>query len=415
MPERDHYRRTSCRLCGATRLTLSFALTPTPPANAFVCADELDQAQPTYPLELFLCDECGHLQLLDVVNARLLFENYVYVSGTSPKFVDHFREYAAEVAAQQQLARGDLVVEIGSNDGTLLRFFKEAGARTLGIDPAREIAARATENGIETWPTFFSPAVAAEVKAQHGSAGLVCANNVFAHIDDLSGAVEGIRTLLSPHGSFVFEVSYLLDVFNKTLFDTIYHEHLDYHRVGPLRRFFRANGMELVDVKRVDTHGGSMRGFVRILDGSQPVGPAVDELEAVERDAGLHDPATYRQFAARIEASRRELTALLRGLKDDGQRIAGYGAPAKATTLMYHFGLGSDVIEFIVDDSPWKEGLYTPGLHVPVVAPSALYERPLDYVVVLAWNFAEQIIAQHAAFAEAGGRFIVPLPKLQVR
>ena len=413
------HRRTACRLCGSAQLESVLSLTPTPPANAFVPASALEERQDTYPLDVHLCGDCGHLQLLDVIDARALFEEYLYVSGTSPVMVAHLRDYAAHVIERLALKPGDLVVEIGSNDGTLLGFFQQAGMRVLGIDPARNIVARATEDGIETLAEFFTPALAARILKSHGPAAAICANNVCAHIDDLKGVIEGVRGLLAPDGLFIFEVSYLLDVYENRLFDTIYHEHLDYHRVGPLRRFFRENGMAFVDAQRVSTQGGSLRGFVRSAgsdgEGGGEEGAAVDELEALERAAGLEKPETYRLFAAQIEHRRVELTALLKGLKAEGKMVAGYGAPAKATTLMYHFGLGRDVIEFIVDDNPLKQGLYSPGLHVPVLAVDALYERRPDYVVVLAWNFADSIVAAHPAFTEAGGRFVIPLPNLTIR
>jgi SAM-dependent methyltransferase len=409
------HRRTACRLCGNARLACVLSLTPTPPANALVPASALEERQDTYPLDVHLCGDCGHLQLLDVIDARVLFENYLYVSGTSSIMVAHLRDYAARVIERLSLKPGDLVVEIGSNDGTLLGFFQRAGMRVLGVDPAREIAMQATESGIETLADFFTPALAARIRESHGPATAICANNVFAHIDDLKGVIRGVRNLLAPDGLFIFEVSYLLDVYEKRLFDTIYHEHLDYHRVEPLRRFFRENGMAFVDAQRVSMQGGSLRGFAKVANGSGEVGAAVDELQALERAAGLANPETFRRFAAQIDRRRVELTALLKCLKADGKTVAGYGAAAKSTTLMNQFGLGRDFIEFIVDDNPLKQGLYSPGLHVPVLPANALYERRPDYVVVLAWNFAEEIIAAHVAFTQAGGRFVIPLPDLTIR
>ncbi|MBI5163369.1 MAG: methyltransferase domain-containing protein, partial [Magnetospirillum sp.] len=227
-------RRSTCRLCGGAALTPVLSLAPTPPANAFVPAALAGREQARYPLDVAFCEGCGHVQLLDVVDPRALFEDYVYVSGTSPLFVKHFADYAAEVRGRFQPPPGSLVVDIGSNDGTLLRFFKDAGHDVLGIDPARDIARRACESGIETLCGFFTPQLAAGIGIAHGHAAVITANNVFAHIDDLAGVVNGIADLLAPEGVVVFEVSYLADVFEKTLFDTIYHEHLDYHSVGPL-------------------------------------------------------------------------------------------------------------------------------------------------------------------------------------
>ena len=408
------HRRSTCRLCGDGRLANVLSLEPTPPANAFVPETALGMAQQRFPLDLFLCQACGHLQMLDVVDPRALFENYVYVSGTSPVFVRHFEEYAKAVSARFRPPADGLVVDIGSNDGTLLGMFKRGGHRVLGIDPAREIAAAATVAGIETIEGFFTPDLAGEIRRERGTAAVVTANNVFAHIDDLAGVVQGVRHLLADDGVFVFEVSYLLDVFEKTLFDTVYHEHLAYHAVKPLIPFFAANGMELIEAWRVDSHGGSLRGVAQVAGGPHGLGASVGEALAREEELGLQTAAAFHAFAGRIEALKAELGGLLQGLKAEGLSIAGFGAPAKATTLMYHFGIGPDLIDFIVDDSPLKQGLYTPGMHVPVLSSAAIADRRPDVLVVLAWNFARPIIEKNAAFREAGGRFIIPLPQVEL-
>ena len=306
------------------------------------------------------------------------------------------------------------MVDIGSNDGTLLRFFKEGGRRILGVDPAREITDQARASGIPTIVEFFTPALAARIRDEHGPASVITSNNVIAHIDDLAAVMHGISHLLAPDGVFVFEVSYLADVVEKTLFDTIYHEHLDYHSVGPLVGFFSRCGLELIEAERVDTHGGSLRGVVQRKGGPRAVGSSVARALAQEKALELDRPATFRDFAAHIETLKAELIGLLKKLKAEGKRIAGFGAPAKTTTLMYHFGFEPGMIDFIVDDSPLKQGHFTPGMHIPVVPTQQLYERRPDYAVILAWNFAEPIMAKHAAFREGGGRFIIPLPKVHV-
>ncbi|MBI4678530.1 MAG: class I SAM-dependent methyltransferase [Elusimicrobia bacterium] len=408
-------RRTDCRLCGGSKLVEVLKLTPTPPANAFVKASEISRPQQTFPLDFFLCQDCGHLQLLDVVDPAVLFEDYVYVSGTSPVFVKHFETYAESVISRFSVQPGSLVVDIGSNDGTLLRFFKDAGMKALGVDPAKEIARGATASGIETLPVFFTGKLAGELRVQRGPASVVTANNVFAHADDLKGMLSGVRALLADDGVFVFEVSYLLDVYTKTLFDTMYHEHLAYHSVRPLRDFFKAHGMELISAIRVESHGGSLRGVAQLAGGPRRPDPSVDELIALEAKLGLQTAESLKSFGAKIDAVKTSLQKLLKDLKGQGKSIAGFGAPAKATTLMYHFGLGPDLIDFIVDDSPWKQGLYSPGLHVPVTASQAIYERNPDCLLILAWNFAEPIMAKHKAFSDRGGRFIIPLPEVSVK
>ncbi|MBF0143301.1 MAG: class I SAM-dependent methyltransferase [Magnetococcales bacterium] len=408
----NSFRRVRCRLCDGNRLTPVLSLTPTPPANAFVPASAVGVPQALFPLDLDFCETCAHVQLGEVVDPRLLFEHYVYVSGTSPLFVAHFERYCRWVMERYTPAAGGLVVDIGSNDGTLLGFFQQAGMRVLGIDPAIAISQEATRRGIETLTGFFSPGLAREIGLGRGKAEVITANNVFAHIDDLAAIVAGIRDLLTPEGVFVFEVSYLLDVYQGTLFDTIYAEHLSYHTVKPLRRFFAALGLTLIHCERVDSHGGSLRGVARLATGSRPIDASVEALVALEEASGLDRAATFIDFGARIDAIRQELTGLLKGIKAAGKRIAAFGAPAKATTLMFHFGLGPDIIDFIVDDSPLKQGLFSPGLHVPVLPSQTLYEQRPDYVLILAWNFAGPIMKNHEAFRAGGGRFIVPLPKV---
>jgi len=408
------HHRDECRLCGAMDLVSVVKLPPTPPANAFVPTEQLSKSQPSYPLDVYFCRSCGHLQLLDVVNPEILFRDYVYVSGTSSSFVRHFQTYAEDCIARFTPPLGGLVVDIGSNDGSLLQFFKVAGMSVLGIDPARKIAADATARGLETWPEFLDAEIAARILAEKGPASIVTANNVFAHVDDLDGLTGCIRDLLAPDGVFVFEVSYAADVHANVLFDTIYHEHLDYHTVAPLVPFFDAHGLELFSARRVNTHGGSLRGYVQRACGPQKPDGSVAALIADERSRDLDKVSGWTEFACRIDSLGKELTAVLAKLKADGKRIAAFGAPAKATTLMYRFGLNKETIDYIVDDSPLKQGLFTPGKHVPVVASSHMVEAWPDYMVILAWNFADAIIANHREYLNKGGHFIVPLPELRI-
>ena len=408
-------RRITCRLCGSQNLTQILNLCATPPANSFVSENELTEEQPLFPLEVFFCEDCAHVQLLDVVNPELLFNNYVYVSGTSPVFVKHFQEYANSIMSEY-IPSGNqkLVVDIGSNDGTLLKQFKSNGLNVLGVDPARTIAAKASAEGVKTLPSFFSRSLANKIRSEYGVAHIITANNVFAHADDLSDITKGIHDLLATDGVFVFEVSYLADVFSGTLFDTIYHEHLAYHSVKPLQRFFRDHGLEIISAKRVDTHGGSLRGVVQLLGGPHTMDKSVHQLFREEARMGLHNAEKLKNFGREISYIRRELTGVLGSLKAAGKTICGFGAPAKATTLMYHFNIGPDILDFIVDDSPLKQGLYSPGMHIPILSSSAIYNRKPDVILILAWNFANSIIDQHAEYLSRGGNFIVPLPKVEI-
>lgn len=398
-----------CRLCLSKLPTVaSLLLNPTPPANEFVSNPE--EVQDIFPLDLFTCSECGHVQLPYVVSPERLFRNYVYVSGTSPVFRQHFESYAKDMIQKFDLGPKDLVLEIGSNDGTLLRFFKQAGIRVLGIDPATAIAKQATADGIPTWNDFFNAGVADRILQEYGSPKLILANNVYAHVEDMIGLTSCIHELLPGDGAFVFEVSYLLDVYQKCLFDTIYHEHLSYHHVIPLIPFFTRLGLELYDVERVDSHGGSLRGYVR-KHSEQSISFNVKRLIDAELFVFGPGKTPFEHLARRIEEANTRLCTRLRQVKSKNKRVAAFGAPAKATTLMYQFDLGRESIDFVVDDSPQKQGLFTPGKHIPVVKSETLYSQKPDFTVILAWNFADSIIRKHQAYLDQGGTFIVPLPE----
>ncbi len=408
-----HHRRKTCRLCNGLDLQPVMSLTPTPPANAFVPADRLGEPQPVFPLDLVFCRGCGHVQLLDVVDPEYLFRHYLYVSGTSRVFVEHFRRYAEAMIRRYLPPPPALIVDIGSNDGTLLRQFADRGYTVVGVDPADEIARAATESGIPTLAEFFTPEAAARIRDQYGPASLITANNVFAHTDDLEAVVRGVSLLLGAGAVFAFEVSYFADVIQKTLFDTIYHEHLSYHTVGPLVRFFATCGLELIRAERVETHGGSIRCVVQAAGGPRAPDGSVARAVERERRLGLGRPETIIEFSGRIDALRREFRNLVGDLKAGGRAFAGYGAPAKATTLMYHFGIGPETVDFIVDDSPLKQHLFTPGLHIPVLPADELYRRRPQEVIVLAWNFAAPILEAHEGFRKMGGHFIIPAPVLR--
>jgi SAM-dependent methyltransferase len=407
--------KDTCRLCRSKNLQFLFGLEATPPANEFLSAIPADGAQDHFPLDVYQCCDCGHVQLVHCVDPERLFRNYVYVSGTSPVFVKHFENYAAEVIRYVPLAAGDRVLDVGSNDGSLLSFFKRAGMQVLGIDPARKIAEDATSRGIPTWPEFFTSDLAKRIRQEFGTVKIVTANNMFAHADGLPDILDGMASLLDPKGIFVFEVSYLLDVIERNLFDTIYHEHLSYHSVKPLVSFMQRHGLELVRVQRVDSHGGSIRCYAAPA-GSRPIDPSVTELIAQEEKAGLYETATYTAYLARINQLGSDLRNLIAKLRGEGKKVAGFGAPAKATTLMYQFGLTAKDLDFIIDDSPLKQDLFSPGRFVPVIDSSVLNDaaRRPDYLVVLAWNFAQPIIKKNQPYQQAGGRFIVPIPQLEI-
>jgi SAM-dependent methyltransferase len=405
------YRCTSCLLCGSKNLELALPLTPSALANDY--SPSPGRVQERYSISLYLCHDCGNVQIEDVVNPDLLFRSYHYVTSSSLGLVEHFRQYAANVVHSIAPPKGSLVIDIGSNDGSLLRAFKDQGMRVMGVDPAAEIARQATASGLETVPEFFTSRLAHELKRRNVQAAVITANNVFAHSDQLPDMADGIAELLAPDGVFCFEVSYLADIIQKMLFDTVYLEHLCYHSVRPLASFFRRHGLDLIDVERIPTKGGSIRGTVQRAAGPRHPSPVIADMIDLELALGLDKVETYRAYADHIAVVKNQLHDLLAKIRATGKSIAGYGASPTVTTLLFHFELG-DKVDFLVDDNPVKHNTFSPGHRIPVYDSKKLYERKADYALVLAWNYSRQIMEKHRAFTANGGHFIVPLPFLQV-
>lgn len=415
MMNENYYRRENCRLCNHKGLEDVINLTPTPVGNNFLSKNQLNKLETYYPLIVRFCKNCAHIQLADVVNPKILYQDdYKYVSGTSPVFVEHFRQYSKDVLSEYNIPAKSLIADIGSNDGTCLKFFKREGFRVLGIDPANEIAAKATAQGIPTVADFFSESLGKKLLKEHGPAYLITSHNACAHVDDLNGIMRGIQNWLADDGLFIFEVGYVLDVYKNTWFDTIYHEHLDYHSVKPLVPFFEGLDMELLSVKRVSPQGGSIRVHVQKKCGPRHFDSSVPKLIDLEERLGLDRPETFHAFEKKINVVKREILDLMRALKEKGKSIAGYGAPTKSTTLLTHFGMGKDILDFIVDDNPLKQGKFSPGFHIPIMDSEELYKRMPDYLVVLAWNFAESIMEKHREYKNRGGKFILPMPKANI-
>lgn len=419
--------RTDCRLCGSEKLECVWSFGETPLANNYRTPDEVAQGvfEPMAPLHISCCQDCHLVQLIDVVDPDLLFKHYLYVSSTSPSFVRHFEDYAKTLIDSFSLTNNSFVVDVGSNDGVLLKPLQAAGIRVVGIDPAENVAAAANAAGLPTVPAYFTPEIARRVKAKHGPADVISANNVFAHTDDVHTFVAAVKELLAPAGVFVFEVQYVKDLIEKNLFDIVYHEHTNYYHITPLITYFERQGITMFDVERVPVHGGSIRVFVG--RGQKPT-KRLQHLLQEEAAADLNTVVPYQTLANRMAENKEKLRSLIDGIKAKSKTIAGYGAPAKATTLMYASGLTGDDILFIVDDAPLKQGRLMPGTHVPIYGPEALYGegphfapppggatrgRP-DYCLVLAWNFAESIMKTHAKFSELGGTWIVPVPEPRI-
>ena len=399
-----------CRLCKSKNLekVLDFGKTPT--ANSFLKKSQLRDKEDFFPLAVNFCKNCGQLQLSHVVSPEIMFRHYVWVSSTSPVTVKHFEEYAKSVFNNLLLKKGDLVVEMGSNDGVLLKPFKKLGMRVLGVDPARNVAKRATKEGIPTLPHFFNTKVAKQIAKKYGRGKVIAANNVFAHINDLDEIVKAVGELLDKDGAFVIEAPYNIDLVEKNLFDIVYHEHLSYLAIKPLDKFFVNHGMQIFDVVKKDVHGGSVRVYVKFKEAKYKVKGSVKKFIDLEKKKKLFNIDTYRRFARKIEENKIKLSKLLRKLKKEKKSIAGYGAPAKSTTLLHHFNLGTETLDFIADDSPFKQGLFTPGKHIPVISPKEIYTKNPDYLLILAWNFADSVMKMHEKYKKAGGKFIIPVP-----
>lgn len=401
--------RETCRLCDGRSLKRAVHLTPTPIADAFVPPSRADTTQDVYPLGLSLCTACGHLQLPHVVDPDVLFRDYIYATDTSVGLVEHFVLLARLLLERSGAASRALAVDIGSNDGSMLAAFRDVGLTPVGVDPARELAKRASAAGLPTLPDYFGADLATRIRDEHGAAAIVTANNVFAHSDSLGDMADGVRILLARDGLFEFEVNYAVDILENFLFDTVYHEHLCYHAVEPLKHFLDRHDLALVDVERNQSKGGSIRCFAQRKDGPLPESPSVASLIDLERDLGVGRLETYRNFQDRIEACATAVRSELGKLRAQGRRIAAYGASPTGTTLEYHFGL-HEFIDVIYDDNSRKHGLQSPGHHIPVKPSEALYQDRPDCIVILAWRYADPIVRRHARYLESGGRFFVPCP-----
>jgi SAM-dependent methyltransferase len=383
----------------------------TPLANAFIPAEKSHAPERTYPLELLFCERCFLLQLSERVDPAVLFRDYVYLTGTSSTMARHHEQLVASQDRRIGLDEETLVVDIASNDGSLLKAFAKKGVRTLGIEPASNLAAIARTAGIDTIDRFFDVDCALAVVSDYGTADLVCANNVLAHVPDLNGFLKGCRLLLGDAGVLSVEVPYLVPLLDHLEYDTIYHEHLSYFSILALREAFTRAGLAIFELEHLPIHGGTVRVLARPGQGSDAT---VEDACEQERARGLDKTATFREFAKRVERNRAELRSLLETLRREGRKVAAYGAPAKGNTLLNYCGIGPELVGYTVDRNPLKVGKLTPGMRIPVMPREHLEKDPPDYLLILPWNLTDEIMEQEASFRKKGGRFVIPIPDPRV-
>ncbi len=401
-----------CRVCNNRNLFTFLQLGPTPVPNGFLEFKQLNKAEKFYPLDLCVCIKCGMVQLAHVVDPIVMFRNYVYIPSTSETMVKHFSGLAQDAAKNLKEHTEKLVIDIGSNDGTLLKAFQQLGFRVLGVDPAKNLAKQAGKEGVETLSNLFTKLEAKRIVKNYGKASIITGTNVVAHVHDLHDFMDGVRYLLEDDGVFIVEFPYLVDLLDKVEFDTVYQEHLSYFAVTPFLKLLKMHQLNIFDIERLSIHGGSIR--IKIDKGERKVNKSVKALIELEKRKEISNIETYLKFRKRVDKIRHQLVQLLWKLKLKNKRIIGYGASAKGNIILNYCRIGPETLDYIVDSIVYKQGKYTPGMHIPIFPEEKLNQDMPDYTLLLAWNFADEIIKKQKNYRQRGGKFILSVPEVRV-
>ena len=415
MDARTVFPGVTCRFCGASHLRPFVNLSMSPPCESFLTAAQLDEVEPFYPLDVRICPSCLLVQLREYIPAEDIFSEYAYFSSYADSWLEHARRYAEDMIARFGLDEKSFVVELASNDGYLLRNFVAKGIPCLGVEPAANVAKVAIRNGVPTCVEFFGKTLAERLVEEFGQADLIAGNNVLAQVPDLNDFVAGIKLLLAPGGIVTIEWPHVLELMRKNQFDTIYHEHYSYFSLFTHERIWERHGMRVFDVERLATHGGSLRVFGCHADDSfKGESERLKALRTQERAAKLDSLEGYADYTSRVERTKRKLMSFLIGARDEGKRIAGYGAPGKGNTLLNFCGIRTDFIDYLVDRSAYKHGRFTPGTHIPIFPPDKLAQTRPDYILILPWNLREEIADQLAYTRQWGAQLVVPIPEVEI-
>jgi 2-polyprenyl-3-methyl-5-hydroxy-6-metoxy-1,4-benzoquinol methylase len=404
-----------CRHCGSV-LDVTFCnLGMSPLANSYLTEAELDQKEIFYPLHAYVCSQCFLVQLKDFETPENIFSNYSYFSSYSDTWLAHVEEYVGKMVKRFGLNGASQVIEIASNDGCLLKFFKQRGVPILGIEPAQNVACVAEHNGVPTLVQFFNQATATALAREGTQADLLLGNNVLAHVPDINEFIRAIKIALKPRGVVTMEFPHLLELMRGVQFDTIYHEHFSYLSMSTVERMFANFGLKVFDVDKLSTHGGSIRVYATHVENEErSPADAVRLLKLEEAEAGLEDTSSYLEFADQVKRSKRAVLRFLIESREQGKTIVGYGAPAKGNTLLNYCGVGTDLVDYTVDRSPHKQGMFLPGTHIPIYGPDIIRKTKPDYILILPWNIKDEVMKQLSYVAEWGGRFVIAIPELRV-